>query len=55
MKVSIFYDIFVNKCGLEKTRPAGNCDHVWKPADKAMPCSFCEHCGKRYVSPNVDL
>lgn len=42
-----------HKCGLEKERPQGNCDHVWKAATEATPCSYCEKCKKRYVSQRM--
>jgi hypothetical protein len=37
------------KCGLAKQRPAGDCDHIWKLAEKgAAADSYCEKCGKTY-------
>ncbi len=44
-----------HKCGLEKERPQGACDHVWRMAREAVPCSRCEKCGKRYVSVRAEL
>lgn len=41
------------KCGLERVRPSGPCDHVWKLVPDATPYSYCEKCGKRYVSANL--
>jgi hypothetical protein len=41
------------KCGLERERPSGPCDHVWKLVPDATPYSCCEKCGKRYVSAHV--
>ncbi|MHB0957740.1 MAG: hypothetical protein ACYC6N_16815 [Pirellulaceae bacterium] len=41
------------QCGLARERPPGPCDHVWRIANEAVPCSYCEICGKRYVSPRV--
>jgi hypothetical protein len=38
------------KCGLENTRPSGPCDHVWRLANEPVPCSYCEKCGKKYLS-----
>ncbi len=42
-----------HKCGLSRERPPGPCDHVWRLAQEAVPCSYCETCGKKYVSPRV--
>ena len=36
------------KCGLEKDKPAGLCDHVWQVKAGAVPSSECERCGKIY-------
>lgn len=44
-----------HKCGLERLRPYGACDHVWRASRDAVASSYCEHCGKRFVSPNVTL
>ena len=38
-----------HRCGLQRQRPSGPCDHVWKFANEAVPCSNCEKCGKKYV------
>ncbi len=42
-----------HKCGLEQERPQGPCDHVWRMAREATPCSYCEKCHKRYVNPRI--
>jgi len=42
------------KCGLERERPVGACDHVWRAANEPIPCSYCEKCGRKYVSPLVN-
>ena len=34
------------KCGLEREKPAGSCDHVWRLGKGAVPNSYCERCGK---------
>jgi len=34
------------KCGLEQAKPAGDCDHVWRRSQGAVPSSYCEKCGK---------
>jgi hypothetical protein len=37
------------KCGLAKQRPQGECDHIWKLAEKgAAADSRCEKCGETY-------
>lgn len=36
------------RCGLERIRPSGPCDHVWKLSQESVPCSYCEKCGRRY-------
>ena len=36
------------KCGLEKDKPTGGCDHIWRVKQGAVPSSFCEKCGKVY-------
>jgi len=41
------------KCGLERERPAGPCDHVWRRSNEPVPCSYCEKCGRKYVSPTI--
>lgn len=41
------------KCGLEREPPAGPCDHIWRLANEAVPCSYCEKCRKKYVSPTI--
>ena len=43
-----------HKCGIESERPSGNCDHVWRMTQQeAVPSSYCEKCGKRYVSARI--
>jgi hypothetical protein len=37
-----------SKCGIEKDRPDGLCDHVWRVRPGAAPSSVCEQCGKVY-------
>ena len=44
-----------HQCGLSRERPPGPCDHVWRQAQEAVPCSYCVHCAKRYVSPRVTM
>jgi hypothetical protein len=44
-----------HKCGLERERPYGACDHVWRQSRDAIASSYCETCGKRYISPHVTL
>lgn len=41
------------KCGLERSRPGGQCDHVWEYRNEAVPCSYCKGCGERYVGPSI--
>ena len=36
------------KCGMEREKPAGSCDHVWRLGKGAIPNSYCERCGKVY-------
>lgn len=36
-------------CGIERERPVGNCDHIWRPALEPVPCSYCQQCGKKYT------
>ncbi len=36
------------KCGLEKEKPTGGCDHVWRVKPGPVPSSVCEKCGKLY-------
>jgi hypothetical protein len=37
------------KCGLAKQRPDGDCDHIWKLAEKgAAADSRCEKCGETF-------
>jgi hypothetical protein len=36
------------KCGLEREKPVGKCDHVWRRSHEAIPSSFCEKCGKKH-------
>jgi hypothetical protein len=43
------------KCGLERERPTGSCDHVWRLANEPVPCSYCDKCRRKYVSPRVNL
>ena len=45
------------KCGLEKVKPTGLCDHVWRVKPGPVPSSECEHCGKIYhpLQPAPDL
>ena len=38
------------KCGLEKEKPPGSCDHIWRAGTGAIPNSTCEICGKVYNS-----
>ena len=37
-----------SKCGQEKEKPAGSCDHVWRLVKGAIPSSQCEKCGKTH-------
>ena len=41
------------RCGLERERPLGPCDHVWRLGKEALPGSYCEKCGKKYADPNL--
>ncbi len=41
------------KCGLMRERPLGPCDHVWRLANEPVPCSYCDKCGRKYVSPQI--
>jgi hypothetical protein len=45
------------RCGLERDRPVGQCDHVWRAQPGPVPCSQCERCGKKYhpLQPPADL
>ncbi|MGE0756546.1 MAG: hypothetical protein AB7F89_04710 [Pirellulaceae bacterium] len=45
------------KCGLEKNKPSGPCDHIWRVKSGAVPTSSCEICGKIYhpLQPAPDL
>lgn len=45
------------KCGIEKEKPTGLCDHVWRVKPGPVPSSECEHCGKIYspLSQSTDL
>lgn len=36
------------KCGLEKEKPTGGCDHAWRVKPGAVPSSACEKCGKQH-------
>ena len=36
------------KCGLEREKPSGLCDHVWRVVPGAAPYSKCERCDKIY-------
>jgi hypothetical protein len=36
------------KCGLEREKPKGLCDHVWRLGEGAAPFSYCERCNKQY-------
>lgn len=36
------------KCGIEKTKPAGNCDHVWRAEPGSAPASRCGKCDKTH-------
>ncbi len=35
-------------CGLEREKPPGSCDHVWRISNDPIPTSYCEKCGKKY-------
>ena len=37
------------KCGLQRQRPRGPCDHIWELANEPVPCSYCKTCGKKYA------
>jgi hypothetical protein len=37
-----------SQCGLEREKPPGPCDHVWRLGEGAIPNSRCEKCGKTY-------
>ena len=37
-----------SKCGLERDKPAGLCDHVWRIEQGPVLRSACERCGKTY-------
>jgi hypothetical protein len=37
-----------HKCGVEKEKPSGLCDHVWRVVPGAVPYSQCERCDKIY-------
>ena len=37
-----------SKCGLERDKPLGQCDHVWRLGTGPIPASRCEKCGKAY-------
>jgi hypothetical protein len=41
------------KCGLEREKPTGACDHVWRLQQGAVPSSECEKCGRTY-NTNLD-
>jgi hypothetical protein len=45
------------KCGLERVKPSGACDHVWRVQAGPVPASQCERCGKIYhpLRPEPDL
>ena len=36
------------KCGLQREKPAGRCDHVWRRQEGPVMGSYCEKCGKQY-------
>lgn len=36
------------RCGLEREKPRGACDHVWRSREGSTPTSHCERCGKVY-------
>ncbi|TVS09886.1 MAG: hypothetical protein EA424_26245 [Planctomycetaceae bacterium] len=36
------------KCGIEREKPMGRCDHVWRRKDGPVIGSYCEKCGKQY-------
>ncbi len=36
------------RCGLEREKPKGPCDHVWKVIPGSLPKGVCEKCGKPY-------
>ena len=36
------------KCGLEREKPTGFCDHVWRRSEGNAPGCVCETCGKIY-------
>ena len=41
-------------CGLAKTKPEGDCDHVWRRSPGIIPKSACEKCKATYSSvPNA--
>ncbi len=42
------------KCGLERERPKGACDHVWKISTDAVPASYCDLCKKKFGGTIVD-
>jgi hypothetical protein len=42
------------KCGLEKERPSGLCDHVWKRTDDAVPTARCELCKRKFGGKIAD-
>jgi hypothetical protein len=37
-----------SKCGIEKEKPAGQCDHLWKHEEGSISSSYCEKCGETY-------
>ena len=36
------------KCGMEKDKSTGGCDHVWRVKSGPVPSSACEKCNKLY-------
>jgi len=37
-----------SKCGIQKVKPAGPCDHVWRLGTGSIPDVCCEKCGATY-------
>jgi hypothetical protein len=41
-------------CGLERERPTGLCDHVWKRTEDAIPTARCELCSRKFGGKIAD-
>jgi len=47
-KLGGFPPFACRSCGLEKSKPSGGCDHVWRLDMENAPGAVCELCKKTY-------